>query len=92
MNRTPAPAPGPNPRPADAAPDNVEPLFRPHPVEPLIDIRGLATWLGVSEHAVRRWTAAGPDAGLAPRMLRVNGQIRFRPSDVRLWLQSKEIA
>ncbi len=59
--------------------------------EPLIDIRGLAQWLCVSEHAVRRWTATGPRSGLAPRMLRVNGQIRFRPQDVRDWLETKEI-
>lgn len=60
--------------------------------EPLIGIRDLADWLGVSEHAVRRWTAAGPGTGRAPRMLRINGQIRFHPQDVRDWLNTKEIA
>lgn len=60
--------------------------------EPLIGIRELADWLNVSEHAVRRWTAAGPGTGLAPRMLRINGQIRFHPQDVRDWLDTKEIA
>ena len=59
--------------------------------EPLIGIRELAEWLGVSEHAVRKWTARGPDSGLVPRMLRVNGQLRFRPQDVRAWLETKEI-
>ena len=59
--------------------------------EPLIGIRELADWLSVSEHAVRKWTASGPASGLAPRMLRVNGQLRFRPQDVRDWLESKEI-
>lgn len=59
--------------------------------ELLIDIRGLAEWLAVSDHTVRRWTAAGPLSGLVPRMIRVNGQIRFRPQDVRDWLESKEI-
>ena len=50
----------------------------PAMAEPLIGIRELADWLSVSEHAVRKWTASGPASGLAPRMLRVNGQIRFR--------------
>ncbi|WP_425475618.1 helix-turn-helix domain-containing protein [Nocardioides tweenelious] len=60
--------------------------------EPLIDIRDLAAWLGVSDHAVRKWVQAGPASGTVPRMLRVNGQIRFRPSDVRIWLETKEVA
>lgn len=57
----------------------------------LIDVHELAEWLAVSVHAVRRWTAAGPASGLVPRMIRVNGQIKFRPQDVRDWLESKEI-
>jgi predicted DNA-binding transcriptional regulator AlpA len=67
--------------------------FTPAPEsdEPLIGIRELAAWLDVSEHTVKRWTAAGPASGLVPRMLRVNGQLRFRRQDVRTWLDSKEV-
>lgn len=61
------------------------------PDEPLIGIEELAAWIGVSKHAVRKWTARGPGTGLVPQMLRVNGQIRFRPQDVRDWLETKEI-
>lgn len=57
--------------------------------EPLIDPRQLAHWLGVSEHTVRKWITRGPDAGLLPTMLRINGQVRFRPGDVRIWLDSR---
>lgn len=60
--------------------------------EQLIDIRDLASWLGVSKHTVRRWVTEGPDGGRVPRMLRVNGQVRFRPQDVRDWLNTKEVA
>lgn len=59
--------------------------------EPLLSIEAFAAWIGVSPHTVRKWTAKGPTAGLVPRMLRINGQIRFRPSDVRDWLDTKEI-
>ena len=59
--------------------------------EPLIGIRELAEWLGVSDLTVRKWTAKGPRTGLVPRMYRINGQIRFRPQDVRHWLDTKEI-
>ena len=60
--------------------------------EPLLDIRAVAAWLSVSEHAVRKWVQQGPRTGLVPRMLRVNGQVRFRRDDVIAWLESKEIA
>ena len=60
--------------------------------EPLLDIRAVAAWLNVSEHAVRKWVQQGPRTGLVPRMLRVNGQVRFRRDDVIAWLESKEIA
>ena len=59
--------------------------------EPLIGIRELAEHLGVSDHAVKKWVQRGPQSGLVPRMLRINGQIRFRPGDVREWLEAKEI-
>lgn len=59
--------------------------------EHLLSIEALAAWIGVSKHTVRKWTAKGPTAGLVPRMLRINGQIRFRPSDVRDWLDTKEM-
>lgn len=61
------------------------------PDEPLIDIRTLAAWLSVSESVIQKWTAKGPEAGLAPRFLRINGQIRFRPADVREFLASREV-
>lgn len=54
--------------------------------EPLIDAKALAAWLGVSEHTVRKWITKGPESRMLPRMLRVNGQIRFRPADIREWL------
>jgi predicted site-specific integrase-resolvase len=59
--------------------------------EPLIGVEELAVWLGVSTHTVKRWAAAGPASGRVPRMLRVNGQNRFRRQDVRDWLDSKEV-
>ncbi len=59
--------------------------------ESLLSIDAFALWIGVSSHTVRKWTAKGPTTGLVPRMLRINCQIRFRPSDVREWLDSKEI-
>ena len=59
--------------------------------EHLLSIEALAAWIGVSKHTVRKWTARGPTAGLVPQMLRINGQIRFRPDDVRDWLDTKEI-
>jgi hypothetical protein len=52
------------------------------PDEPLIGIRELAAWLGVSEHAVRKWVTRGPEARaadgtrLTPLILRINGQAR----------------
>ena len=59
---------------------------------PLIGMRELAGWLGVSEGSVKRWVAAGPESGKVPRMIRVNGQIRFRISDVEDWLEENEVA
>lgn len=59
--------------------------------EPLVSIRELAAWIGVSEHAVKKWCSRGPETGLVPKMLRINGQIRFRPTDIRTWLETKEI-
>lgn len=61
------------------------------PDEPLIDPRQLAAWLSVSVHTVRQWISRGPEAGLLPRMLRINGQVRFRPTDVRAWLEEREM-
>jgi predicted DNA-binding transcriptional regulator AlpA len=63
----------------------------PVPDEPLIDIRALAAWLSVSEHTVRKWTAKGPESGLIPRFIRINGQVRFRPADVRAYLVNREV-
>lgn len=60
--------------------------------EPLIDIATLAAWLCVSDHAVRKWVQSGPASGRTPPALRINGQIRFRPSDVRAWIDTKAIA
>ncbi|RYB90075.1 DNA-binding protein [Nocardioides glacieisoli] len=59
--------------------------------EPMISIAGLAAWLGVSDHAVKKWVQAGPAAGRVPRMYRINGQVRFRPAEVRVWIESKAI-
>ncbi|RYC05634.1 helix-turn-helix domain-containing protein [Nocardioides zhouii] len=59
--------------------------------EHLLSIDALAAWIGVSPHTVRKWVTRGPATGLVPRMLRINGQIRFRPDDVRVWLDTKEI-
>lgn len=59
--------------------------------EPLVDIRGLARYLGVSHSTVRKWSAQGPASGRLPRALRINGQIRFRPADVREWVAAKEL-
>jgi hypothetical protein len=63
----------------------------PVPDEPLIDMRALAAWLAVSESTVRKWTAKGPGTGLVPLFIRVNGQIRFRPADVRAFLVAKQV-
>ncbi|MBU2074827.1 MAG: helix-turn-helix domain-containing protein [Actinobacteria bacterium] len=59
---------------------------------PLLSIRDLAVLLAVSENTVRKWVACGPDAGLVPKMLRINGQIRFRASDVETFLAEREVA
>lgn len=77
VNRNPAPPP---PLSSSLVPD-----------EPLIDARQLATWLSVSLHTVRQWISRGPDAKLLPQMLRINGQVRFRPEDVRTWLKEREM-
>ncbi|QYJ03509.1 helix-turn-helix domain-containing protein [Nocardioides panacisoli] len=61
------------------------------PEEPLIGLRVLSVWLGVSESTVRKWAARGPGTGLLPTMIRVNGQLRFRPEDVRSYLREKEL-
>lgn len=61
------------------------------PDEPLIGIRDLAEWLDVSEHTVKKWVTRGPESGLVPRMAAVNGQIKFRPADVRVWIDSKVV-
>jgi predicted DNA-binding transcriptional regulator AlpA len=59
------------------------------PDEPLIDVNELATWLAISPNTLRKWIHKGPEARLMPRMLRINGQLRFRPADVRAWLEEK---
>lgn len=64
---------------------------RPLPEEPLIDMRTLAAWLAISESTVRKWVAKGPHSGLVPVFIRVNGQVRFRPGDVREFLIAKEV-
>jgi hypothetical protein len=61
------------------------------PDEPLINQKQLASWLSVSPNTMRQWVARGPEAGLVPRMIRVNGQVRFRPRDVRAWLIEHEL-
>ena len=61
------------------------------PDEQLITIRQLAAWFSVSEHTVRKWVARGPASGLIPPFIRVNGQVRWRPSAVRAWLTEREI-
>ena len=59
--------------------------------EPLLTIPELADWLSVSEHTVKKWCTCGPASGKIPRMMRVNGVLRFRPEDVRDWLESKAV-
>jgi predicted DNA-binding transcriptional regulator AlpA len=59
--------------------------------EPLISPKQLAAWLSVSPNTMRQWVARGPEADLLPRMIRVNGQVRFRPADVRTWLSNNEM-
>lgn len=61
------------------------------PFEPLIGIRVLAQWLDVSEHTVKKWVTRGPESGLIPPMVPVNGQVKFRPEDVRAWIDSKVV-
>lgn len=71
--------------------NELEPTYQPSIDEPLIDTRTLAEWLGVSEHTIRKWIGKGPEANMLPRTLRINGQIRFRRSDVRDWIESRTI-
>ena len=47
----------------------------PESVEPLIGIPELAAWLGVSRHTVKKWATRGPESGLVPRMIIVNGVV-----------------
>lgn len=63
----------------------------PESVEPLIGIRELAAWLGMSPHTVKKWCSRGPESGLVPRMIIVNGVFRFRPEDVRAWLDDRSV-
>jgi predicted site-specific integrase-resolvase len=63
----------------------------PTPHEPLIGIDELARWLGFKPDTVRKWAAAGPASGRIPPMLRVAGEYKFRPEDVRAWLESKAV-
>ncbi|QIK74699.1 helix-turn-helix domain-containing protein [Nocardioides piscis] len=57
----------------------------------MIDVSDLALWLKVSTSSVKKWAQAGPASGRLPRFYRVNGQIRFRPMDVRAWLEGKAV-
>ena len=71
---------------------NTNPRNAPAPKiadEPLIDVNELSTWLAISPNTLRKWIHKGPEADLMPRMLRINGQLRFRPADVRAWLEEK---
>ena len=63
----------------------------PDSVEPLIGIPELAAWLGMSRHTVKKWATRGPESGLVPRMIIVNGVFRFRPEDVRAWLDDRAV-
>ena len=63
----------------------------PDSVEPLIGIRELAAWLGMSPHTVKKWASRGPESGLGPRMIIVTGVFRFRPEDVRAWLEARVV-
>jgi transposase len=63
----------------------------PRSYEPLIGVSDLADWLDVSPHTVKKWVSRGPESGLVPRMIRVNGVTKFRPEDVRTWIASKAV-
>ncbi|MBD3924316.1 helix-turn-helix domain-containing protein [Nocardioides cavernae] len=57
----------------------------------LISIARLAEWLGVSDHAVKKWVQAGPTSKKIPPYFRINGQVRFDPADVQDWLDKKAV-
>jgi predicted DNA-binding transcriptional regulator AlpA len=72
--------------------DNNEAPVAPEPEhQGLISIPRLAEWLGVSDHAVKKWVQAGPASKKIPPYFRLNGVVRFDPADVRDWLDGKSV-
>ncbi|MCR6706186.1 MAG: helix-turn-helix domain-containing protein [Cellulomonas sp.] len=59
-------------------------LAAPQPPQPLFTIKGLAAFLAVGVPTIRDWVAAGT----GPTVIRVGGQLRWRPEDVQQWLDA----
>jgi predicted DNA-binding transcriptional regulator AlpA len=56
-------------------------------IETLLDERQLSRLLGVSIGALRFWRGAGK----GPRFRKVGQLVRYAPSDVKAWLNSRPI-
>jgi predicted DNA-binding transcriptional regulator AlpA len=65
------------------------PSKKPEPIDRLLSERQVADYLGVSVSALRRWRKAGK----APPSIRLGfagrSLLRFRTTDVELWLQDR---
>lgn len=56
--------------------------------EPLMSVDQLAAMCGVSRYSVYQWN----QAGTGPARIRVGRVVRYRPADVRAWLDSRHVA
>ena len=54
-------------------------------VEPLLDERVVARITGMSVASVRRWRLLNR----GPRYIKLSSAVRYRPEDVRAWLESR---
>jgi DNA-binding transcriptional MerR regulator len=55
-------------------------------MDALLDTHEVAEWLGVAPQTLRYWRGEGR----GPRWIKVGQRIRYRPSDVELWLRARE--
>jgi predicted DNA-binding transcriptional regulator AlpA len=56
-----------------------------HPIESLLDERDVAGWIRVSVATLRYWRSEGK----GPRYRKVGQLVRYAPSDVNDWLNSR---
>ena len=54
-------------------------------IEALLSDRDIARLTGFSVHTVRRWRFLNQ----GPRYLKISNLVRYRPADVKAWLESR---